>query len=1241
MPNSYLTVHIKVEAMYLASERQVASPLADFSKLPWNDGTQDINFDQPFVSDGIVHEPFASQGLILGKGVHLHFIVPHYLGEQRSDSSSSDTTTTPATLPAAPNRWFVTRNSDNERWLIESDHIHDESYDPSNPDKQDEITCIIPYSGPIAQPYRYMGRKTQLASGTTLNETIGQTYEKTNPSSFKSVGGKALTVVGYGDINFSSFYPNCLGVFGFHDPDGIDKGSYTIVGWNSESKDDLLTQTISNTINNNSGLSQTELNSAIEKELAGQFHLDLNLNDQNLTSADLPMTLFIGEVTSDSNLPTTDNIQISVGSTGTEALSALIADKYCGGDDDLKTTIEEQLEASLLQSKLAHLLTDTGPKFLEARHEKGFRASHSGHSWKISQIYPQVKSATADTSTQLPLSTQLAALLDTLNSKQKQFDQANHKLATLKEQLFYDWNKYMHARYIGPEERGQYPDADHIMYFIETYGLSEIKKQVGDTGQLAAPSKNDQFIPLASTKDTNQKSYANQLVKAWNDVQNVVNTENSTVVSNALEKWEAANKKQTEAAGYQKSAQLEIIKEQVTQLQLTATPGPRYWEANAPALLVSGLAGSEESVSANLKCSLVSGSDLSTSTFQNLFQSSEQVWRPFILDWQIDLIDTALEQDSGAFDSEGLKNNFSLNPTGPDLQQSSTYKAGNLSVFSGTALLSSHAKHAVMYHIKNLVSDIFKKDSINLVAGKSIDDFLTGSTWVDAYQTLIASDSTISIPSTVDYKNPLCSIQAAYSELQKGEVISQTLNGFNQALIMLKKVHQLPIKEPIGFGYESGFTSTVAQHVGNNRHSSPIMAFDFNPIRSGKMSINRLNLIDNFGRVASILPNNSTPVIASETMLEKKQLFLRPRLAQAARLNFRWLSAQSGADLTTADMETNDPSTSPICGWLMSDYLNNTFAVFDSDGTALGYIDSDASWQVPPGSNQAENIQSNITNSHLLAVVEKFRGDASFLNDFITTSQTALNNIAPSNVNLQDTKALLMGRPMAVVRSSLSFELKDLHALNQNWSSLLIDLNNCDSNPPWYYSNRNQNKWTDMQLPYRLGEHAQLNDGLVGYWMESNGVLSNSFITPEGSAGEEGSTDIQTSDTSQVQTQWLALNSEEVKMTMLMDPRGVVHATSGILPTKAISIPPDYYLDSMKKLNMWFQTGPILQPNENDATNLRLNLPTVPGYEWQWWDEAEGTLKIKKESSQKEDESSSEIRKGWLKLIPQQKTTTR
>jgi len=105
----------------------------------------------------------------------------------------------------------------------------------------------------------------------------------------------------------------------------------------------------------------------------------------------------------------------------------------------------------------------------------------------------------------------------------------------------------------------------------------------------------------------------------------------------------------------------------------------------------------------------------------------------------------------------------------------------------------------------------------------------------------------------------------------------------------------------------------------------------------------------------------------------------------------------------------------------------------------------------------------------------------------------------------------------------------------------------------------------------------------------------------------------------------------------VIDPRGEVHATSGILPSKAINIPPDQYANILKKLSITFKTAPLL----TGKSGIGLSLPQESGYSWSWlerpsasvwqlFDQIKATDNTLKFTPQR-------LVGGWLKLTPDDK----
>lgn len=1221
MDQQLFQIEINIQGLYLHEAKQVSSPSANFSQLPWYDGKQntDVNFNHPFISKNCLRQPFQTPETMLEKGVHLHFIVPQYLGRKVPEKLELGNS---GQMPAAPNRWLISKSNNNtivDQWYLESDYIQSEEYIPLN------YASTIPY--PEGKPYRYIGRCSKLSNNNAILPTSNNTsnYFKTQNN------GKPLTILGHGELNFSSFYPNCNTVFGFYDPEGtLDPSiTYAIIGWHDSTDDDLLYQTVTKWLAPNDSNSSLT-NDILTKKIKAAFGLELNNNNNNTTTAPISQavpTIFCGKFVADKKNTALDSskTKVAIGQTGTEALSSFLANnlsqKINKNSEEAKGTIEDQLESVLMFSQLDENDIDVGAKFHEARHGKGFRPSNGETKWTV-KIQAQEKLPTDNTSRALPpLPNGIGSYLNALNKAQQTFHRALQEKTTLQRQLYIDWIKYMQARYPSEVAPYQYPDADHIQYFIKNYCIPPIQEKIRLTGSLDY----DQNTSKPNATSNNPIDLAHQVQAKWEALDEFIQSENVKRTS---------------------------LKEPL--LSIDSTVGPRFWEPKSPTVLISGLP--EDVATVNKDVSILSNALSGTSINKSLSgilqllkgentqKLSNQTWSPFLLDWEFNLNPVQLKQ-SGEMTATSLTTSFNLDATGPEFMTSNVTYSDENAVFSGTVLLSTHTRNTKESAIERFFKSFISREQITYVAGKSLNDFLTATSWREASACFKNNNFITPSANIATVPNAYYSLWSAHQELKGQQFLSQTLDGFYEACIQLDKVPQFPIKEPIGFASDKDFTNLIKTIVGNQREISVETAFQFNLISCGMITLQRLTLIDNFGISTPINTTGHIPFSNTLNINKGNELpYLKPRLAQATRLNFNWLNADTSSNASEVP-SNDDPASSPICGWLMNNYLDNNIAIYDAKGRALGYIDHLAKWNAVPWNTGISTIDGDIQNTHLYNVAQKIMSSASFMEDFMIATQNAQHNIAPQRALLHDIKSSLVGKPIAVVRAAIGLELKGLPAIDQSWSALLQDLHNCHKQNGWNYENRYNQKWTSVTFPCRLGEHMQFNDGLIGYWTENNaGFLADDFIAPQTTTNtlKNGQiialqTTTNTLKTGQIdeykegafQNQSLVINANPLKMTMLMDPHGLLHATTGILPTKAISIPEKHYLPALKKLKVWFASSPIIQAI-GLGNKTQINLPKINQAKWQWWDPYKGICTI--ENYETNTQVSSEIKEGWIIL---------
>jgi len=677
-------------------------------------------------------------------------------------------------------------------------------------------------------------------------------------------------------------------------------------------------------------------------------------------------------------------------------------------------------------------------------------------------------------------------------------------------------------------------------------------------------------------------------------------------------------------------------------LTLTSEKGPRFWQPNEPVILISGNVakpseryGFDDELSCLLMKTEIEPIDISYDNFdlnddlpafitklvslknllsqikntaltypgfKNKAQNSslyKRPWNPLFLEWKVGVI--PLDDDSTTSEykipEDLVTKSFMMASDQPDLLRKNDTKKGSdkdaIKVFTGTSILTPHAKESLMEVIEKYLESLNQDDDdwkdFNKVYADEFNPFYKAG----------EIDSTkmrnFAFHPTDNFSNNISTALKVYQELYKGNFLSQSLSGFNAAMQMLHQAFQLPIADPLGFNDEQKFTADVKVDVQRESKFAPLPLFDFDPVRTGDLQLLELNIIDAFGQVQKIY---DTGILMPHVYFSKRMNNgeILPRISQPARINFRWLSANSDS------IEMNDhPVSSPVCGWLLVNNLENNIMVYDDDGNVLGSVgavDDDtptAKWQNAPGTDHITSFEQ-IQNSHLKDVIDRLLQTPN-VPAFIQLLERTMDQIDPENFSNHTELALLIGKPIAIVRASVGLEAKGNFAVNQDWTSFQADMNKAVNNTDLFID-RTTNGWEKIKFPVRIGEHGQMNDGVVGYWLDSS---TDVFHTPVSSNDTSiiAFTGINTNSRSYDKYSpsiKLSLSDTPETMTMLIDPRGIAHAACGVLPAKTISLPDDQFKPSLKKMSMTFFTRPILMP----ADKVAIPLPGEQGYQWSW-----------------------------------------
>ena len=724
--------------------------------------------------------------------------------------------------------------------------------------------------------------------------------------------------------------------------------------------------------------------------------------------------------------------------------------------------------------------------------------------------------------------------------------------------------------------------------------------------------------------------------------------------------------------------------------ELKEVPGPRYWQPAEPVIVLEGAAvqptnrhGADGRLNSDntLTCTITSmnswplqnaaGLDPLTKAIEKLKPAGNEIkigfdiwttqpWNPFLLEWEVEVHPMAasgnLSTNNRNFKPGFITDNYSLPANSPELSpKPGRQTTPAASLYTGRSLLTPHAKTRFLKVVEDYFNHLKQEDGYQVVSAITKEEKEAYGkelkTWYDQKPNL--SDTYASAEdhgqALQQYNSwyqqkpvfnggivPFSKLDEAHRQndfihtviqaalkLAAGHFLSQALSGFNNALLMHRQTLQLPVGDPLGFPEYQAFTERVKKAIAGNNNLAPMPHNDFLPIRTGTLTLHRLRIIDSFGQAKDLSIENCIASASLGHPDHPNHAWLPPRFVPSTRIQFRWLSARSDRH----EMNSH-PQSNPICGWLLANHLDNSLMVYDSKGHALGIIDRNAAWRTAPGTAVHCGAE-DIPNPHLRKIVRQLalpeganeqdvRTKKEGLQQFITTIDKVLDEIHPETNVQGEEIALLISRPLAVVRASLSLQLKEGPPIHHGWDPFLQDL---------WRNTRDTNDFEKVNVPVRLGDRNQLNDGLVGYWIEDEEQALGQAFYSTASDGQEA-TPIR-----------LTLEETSLKtLTLLVDPQGDVHATTGMLPVKAIHIPRDQYAPALKAIHVTFLTAPVL----TGRGQISLPLPREMGYEWSWlarerfsWVEVAENGVVRKDSALQIFSDGAELwqhllDKGWL-----------
>ena len=1176
MTNSKLLVPMYMEALALSSDKNDGMNLSP----RWENYSQSIL--------GNVLQPDSSRSLNLEKGIHLHWSLPKAL--KHSFIAEGGETK----FPYAPNRWMIVRirtdkgikDMPSRMWIIKSDEDND------------------------IQSNNLVPNWVVLKDNKLTFRNLGQSFEWIDSYDDK-IAESVLTGVGAADPYFASFYPSCKNVFGFHDDmKDIDSNctvTYVVNGWYSDPSQDPLAPL--------DFRGKPKTSEQIDKDqklkwFKTQWKYDGEYPESCLLHSAITSIIWNDQLKS--GVPD-EEVQVYAGNTAIESLSAQIIKS----NNIEKSGVEELLNA-LQYQLLEDKENEPGLASIKKEiHKMGFSPKNRNSFWEISRVEADDKhlEEKQDERPHFPENAALLKDLKDLNEAQIDKNGKEYEILSLQQEYYFLWYK----------EANKTVNNDQIPGFDYENSRKKILDKIVET-------KVERDLSV-----TEIKRHTNS-IKLYKELSGT-------------------------------NAEFEL-KEKLED---------RFWEPNDPVLLLCGTGVGNidkpvfQTANKEINCRIESQIltkvplkvpydtsfipvDISAAAFTvpkvNTLRNDKipfnelrkLVYETLLLDPYLAL-DIALEaynlaqQGKGKDKTSSIIIEFSKNVIDAQLNPSG-YEGVRPEEF---ALTKWKQAWTPLFMVWDVVYTPHDQDIKNMDVLENTEKWILEDDLYFKNQSVKGTGQNILIQGISPLSNSVSanlkrmvpdSIFNKYGELS---LIAQSLSGLHKYLLMQKPDIQLPpfkyTSDAIyNFDSEYLIDQDELNRIGedgyllgtNPGNKSGKDANIFNPLRSGVLKIKNLSIVDAFGQAKKVIVDNdkANPKVTCSITLkgdEKKGgqnvIPLPPRIIQPSRLQFNWLNAKE--EVIYQDAGKMD---SPILGWLVPNYLDNSIMVYDGAGNEVIIlqitvdITKDKGLKLLKRPFPGRNAIPQLTDNPQLKKILDNINSGSIATGIMDLAYKINLNITGGSSLQNNTAALLCGQPIAVVRCSIKLESLGLPYFNQRWDkSGKEDTGNIET----------------VKFPLGLGNYTLEKDGLLGYFTDTD---NDSFYTtlkaPDFKLSKSESF------FKKDNTLKIALNQDPVKVTLLMDPSAGVHLSTGILPTKFVELFNHTSAKLLSGLNISFMVAPFIA----DKVDPGIPIPGTINADWKWthksdvttWqsdaDIAEG--KTKQLSGLKKQQ----VYEGWLRL---------
>lgn len=1179
-------------------------------------------------------------------GIILHWALPDGLTQGSRPAPGGD-----VRYPPIPNRWLLTRKArdpaDPRRWaftstMIASDYVGDTTGSPY-PNKDGTSRIFIGTSWPLEE---------------WPGEAVIQSSELELP----------LTAVGPGDATFAAFAPNVRNVLAFADPlagVGIGPISYALYGWHADPATDPLFgadfgpdgwQTREQWDELMSSLrwfpdTRDELDLERATEAAARWAADHHLIvDPARPRTQYPARTICHGLIADiawlgpdgpkfSGVPTSNDQQagfvrprIAVGNSAADALAAMIGDAVA---DQIKPEPADQI-VEIVAALQAGLLTDlTGPDG-QARLEAGLQAgwfgtAPGGTQWRV--VAPEAPDDPAGREAAPALTDKQAGLLSDLEIRQRALDERLRQLADVQSQVGVLWWKreyigansgYEHWQKLVDDATAEARSAT-LSLIAECRWLRQqrdalliaLTDELGPlrlSGEPGAPFRlPNEPVLLISGARRGFKHGEDGLLdggrlacrftgQAVSGIEVTIGDHTYVVQGRDLPG--------PPLDGADLPAELPDLAAEAMILDISNAPLIAF-EANPadPWSLLGAIRRVQSAVwnpavypvfdrliVAELS-GLLTQYGLGAVPSKAAVQLWSPPWSPLYLDWQIEYYPSAILVEDKFADWEPPAD---TNVPGPDDWSYRWIRSAIGPAFitiKGRTLLTPKQQGVLAAELERVVRDSDTEPELRpfLWAFREARDYL------------IVSD-----------------------------LLCQSLSGFGAALLQLAgATFRTDWKNELAPYFDPG---GVPRFVPASRPLAQTEEVQFGPLRAGHFRLDELWVVDDFGQVFDVFgaigvdgrkyspvrsPDLVTPGFPTYSML-------RPRVSQVTRVELKLLSA----DRDDREVDPQAPAgATPLCGWLLAHPLEKGLLVYHADGTLAGELllggigggGGGLLWwpspeTSPPPGNGTPAVK--ICNRHLRGIVNgllRHPDPAGALRDLLRLIADAASATDPDGTWYDEELPVPVGRPLAVIRARVRYQLSGEPASSQRWADT---------------GQRVTHGFTKIKLPVRLGSTELLDDAVVGAYLNDDyqaiGSVYGRHATGAGAYVDDRSPEPALRDLA------------GTLLTMIVTPHGIIHAVTGLLPVLELTVPAPLTTPALRRMAVTLRTGPLI----GDGTGTVLPLPAVKDSVWTWLqytDTVQSAAEypvLASDDVARLPDAAPVVREGWLKLLTGERPVT-